>query len=912
MSVQDRTGAASAGAEARARSSVTAPEPGRALRTASRWWISGGVGLVAIIALGTAAAIFTAHRNAVSLAQRELQNMAFVLAARANSEFDSIERVQKNLIERLEKGLASPADFERKFSGIDVHEMLKEKHLGLPYVGAFSLVDTEGRLFNFSRLWPVPNIAASDRNFLLELKSNPILDFAVSEPLKNRVTGTSVVHLARKVHTTDGHFAGLVLATIEIDQFQKSFQSIVLGEGSSIALFRRDAMLLARYPRLDSIIGQTFRTLLDKLDGRQNGAVRIVGTMEGRDRLLALQHLASHPFYIVVGLDTEPALAGWRREAAILAIFGIFSAGLVAIVVLLIVRQLSHQDRRSKQRLRQEKQRLDTAVNNMTQGLLLFDASEKIVVCNRRYLEMYGLDPQVVRPGCMLADLLTHRKEMGSFDGDVVAYRESILQDLAQNRATEMTIETPDGRSIQIVNKPLEEGGWVATHEDITERKRAEERIAHLAHYDPLTNLPNRALFREHLEQQLNWVNRGSKLAVLYLDLDHFKSINDTLGHPLGDELLTAVAARLRTCVRETDIVARLGGDEFAIIQTAIEQPADVTGLATRIIENVRQPFDLGGGHHVVTDTSIGIATAPDDGTEPDRLLKNADLALYGAKANGRGTYHFFEPEMDAQAKARRAMEFDLREAIMCGGFELHYQPLVDLHTGAIIGCEALLRWQHPLRGMIAPADFIPLAEETGLINQLGEWVLLTACAEATGWPQHTKVAINISPVQFRSPGLALKVIGALAESGLSPHRLELEITEAVLIRDDEVALRTLHQLRDAGIRIAMDDFGTGFSSLSYLQRFPFDKIKIDRCFIKDIAAKDGSVAIVRAVIGIAKARKITTTAEGVETDEQRQLLRKLGCDEMQGFLISRAKPAAEIRSLWLEPNVAATPRKRA
>jgi diguanylate cyclase (GGDEF)-like protein/PAS domain S-box-containing protein len=876
------------------------------LKTASRWWISGGIGLVAIIALGTAAAILTAHGSAVSLAQRELQNMAFVLAARANSEFEAIERVQTNLIERIEENLGLPEDFERKFSGSDVHGMLKEKHLGLPYVGAFSLLDAQGKLFNFSRRWPAPNIDVSDRSFFTELKSNPALHFIASEPIKNRATGTWVVHLARKVHTVDGQFAGLAIATIEIEQFEKSFQSIVLGEGSSIALFRRDSVLLARYPRLDSIIGRTFKGVLDKLEGRKNGAVRVpVGAMEGRDRLLAVQHLANYPFYIVVGLDTEPALAGWRREAVILLIFGVFSAGLVGVVAFLIVRQLSHQDRRSRHRLKQEKQRLDTAVNNMTQGLLLFDASERIVVCNRRYLEMYGLNPDVVKPGCSLADLLTHRRDMGSFTGDVAGYRDSILQDLAQNRATEMTIETPDGRSIQIVNKPLAEGGWVATHEDITERKRAEERIAHLAHYDPLTNLPNRALFREHLEQQLNWVNRGSKLAVLYLDLDHFKSINDTLGHPLGDELLTAVAARLRTCVRETDIVARLGGDEFAVIQTAIEQPADVTGLATRILENIRQPFDLGGGHHVVTDTSIGIATAPDDGTEPDRLLKNADLALYGAKANGRGTYHFFEPAMDSQAKARRAMEFDLREAIMCGGFELHYQPLVDLRSGAIIGCEALLRWQHPVRGLISPADFIPLAEETGLINQLGEWVLLTACVEATRWPQHTKVAINISPVQFRSPGLALKVIGALAESGLSPHRLELEITEAVLIRDDEMALRTLHQLREAGVRIVMDDFGTGFSSLSYLQRFPFDKIKIDRCFIKDIAAKDGSVAIVRAVIGIAKARQITTTAEGVETEEQRQLLRKLGCDEMQGFLISRAKPAAEIRTLWSGSDVA-------
>ena len=419
MSAGDRLGAGPTEADTHARPSVTAPEAGRALRTASRWWICGGAGLIAIIALGTAGAILTAHRNAVSLAQRELQNMAFVLAARANSEFDAIERVQRNLIERFEEGLASAGEFERKFSGTDVHAMLNEKHLGLPYIGAFSLVDAGGKLFNFSKLWPVPDIDASDRKSFVEFKSNRTLDFTVSEPIRNRLTGTWVFHLARKVHTVDGQFAGLVVATIEIDQFQRSFQSIVLGEGSSIALFRRDAMLLARYPRLDSMLGQTFRTALDKLDRKQNGAVRIVGTMEGKDRLLGVQHLVGYPFYVVVGLDTEPALAGWRREAVILAIFAIFSAGLVGVVTFLVVRQLSHQDRRSKQRLKQEKQRLDTAVNNMTQGLVLFDSSERIVVSNRRYLEMYGLSPVVVRPGCTLADLLTHRKEMGSFDGDV-------------------------------------------------------------------------------------------------------------------------------------------------------------------------------------------------------------------------------------------------------------------------------------------------------------------------------------------------------------------------------------------------------------------------------------------------------------------------------------------------------------
>jgi predicted signal transduction protein with EAL and GGDEF domain len=357
------------------------------------------------------------------------------------------------------------------------------------------------------------------------------------------------------------------------------------------------------------------------------------------------------------------------------------------------------------------------------------------------------------------------------------------------------------------------------------------------------------------------------------------------------------VATRLRGCVRESDFVARLGGDEFAIVQTAVVCTEDVTDLVARIYQAIRKPYEC-LGHQLVTDVSIGIAMAPRDGTDLDELLKNADLAMYGAKADGRRRYRFFEAGMNAKVKARRLLEMDLRQAIIDGGFEVHYQPLVDLRSNEVTGCEALLRWRHPSRGMISPAEFIPIAEDTGLIDQLGEWVLRTACAEAMNWPDGIKVAVNVSPVQFRSDALALKVVGALATSGLSAGRLELEITEAVLIRDDEAALAILHQLHAAGVRIALDDFGTGYSSLSYLQRFPFDKIKIDRCFVAGIAEPGGSSSIVQAVVIIAAARNMTTTAEGVETEQQRDLLRALGCTEMQGYLFSPAKPAADIRQL--------------
>jgi predicted signal transduction protein with EAL and GGDEF domain len=325
---------------------------------------------------------------------------------------------------------------------------------------------------------------------------------------------------------------------------------------------------------------------------------------------------------------------------------------------------------------------------------------------------------------------------------------------------------------------------------------------------------------------------------------------------------------------------------------------ADVVDFVTRIHAAIRQPYQC-LGHHLSTDASIGIALAPRDGTELDQLIKNADLAMYGAKADGRRTYRFFEPVMDASAKARLKMQQDLRQALVSGGFEIHYQPVVDLRDDKVTGCEALLRWRHPERGMISPAEFIPVAEDTGLIIELGEWVLRAACAEAASWPDHVRIAVNVSPVQLKCQTLALKVAGALAASGLRASRLELEITEAVLIRDDEAALAILHELRAIGVRIALDDFGTGYSSLSYLKRFPFDKIKIDRCFISDIAEVDGSSAIVQAVVNIAASRNMTTTAEGVETQQQKERLRALGCTEMQGYLFSAAKPGSEVRQLF-------------
>ncbi len=446
-------------------------------------------------------------------------------------------------------------------------------------------------------------------------------------------------------------------------------------------------------------------------------------------------------------------------------------------------------------------------------------------------------------------------------------------------------------------------GGWVATHLDVTEQRRTEAKITHMAQHDALTDLPNRVLLRERLEHALAVTRRGgTSLAVLMLDLDRFNEVNDTLGHPTGDALLQAVAARLLGCVRETTLIARLGGDEFAVIEYVENPVVEAVELAERIKIALCEPFDL-GDNRVIAGTSIGIAVAPRDGTDCDEILKSADLALYLAKSGGRGSFRFFEPELDQLMHARRNLERDMRTALANGEFELNYQPLVNLKSGKISGFEALLRWDHPQRGIVMPGEFIPLAEETGLIAPLGEWVVRTACTEAAKWPADLKIAVNLSPAQFRSKELVPVILGALASSEIAPGRLELEVTETAIMHDSEAVFAALGQLQKLGVRIALDDFGTGYSSLSFLQKFPFDKIKIDRSFVNELSsAREESRAIACAVVRFAVSLGKTTTAEGVETREQWDILSEAACAEMQGYYFSPPVHVTKVARMLREP----------
>ncbi|WP_162530737.1 EAL domain-containing protein [Rhodovastum atsumiense] len=565
--------------------------------------------------------------------------------------------------------------------------------------------------------------------------------------------------------------------------------------------------------------------------------------------------------------------------------------------------------RRFSAEARLEHHRLQAAISNMPLGLSMFDAGERLIICNEAYAALYGLPASLTRPGTTLEailrqvnrTLLDAEASEAGVQEVLERYRAELRQGVTRYHGRHLR-EMSDGRTISVILHVMAGGGWVAVHEDVTERHSAERRIRHMARHDALTDLPNRVLFRERITEALAAGGEGERVAVLCLDLDHFKDVNDTLGHPVGDRLLQAVAARLRECVRMTDTVARLGGDEFAIIQRgAPQQPQAAAALAVRLIETIGAPYQI-DGHRLVIGTSVGIAVAPEGSTEPDEILKNSDMALYAAKAGGRSNFCHFDPEMEQRLQSRRRLETDLRQAVETGAFEMRYQPVVDVTRNRVTGFEALLRWRHPERGLLPPSEFLQVAEEIGAIVPIGMWVLQHACHDAALWPDGVKVAVNISPRQFRGQDLREVVAGALWAAGLPPQRLELEITETALLADSDATFDLLHRLRASGVGIAMDDFGTGYSSLSHVRRFPFDRIKLDRSFVASMDSDAGSLAVIRAVAGLGANLGMAITAEGVETEGQVERLRAEGYHELQGYYFGRPSPAEAVPGIILRP----------
>ena len=744
---------------------------------------------------------------------------------------------------------------------------------------------------------------------------------------------------------------------------------------------------------------------------------RQVGVIDGQERLISARNLAHYPVAVVATMTVADALANWKRGAITMVVTALIAGLVIGSTVFISIWMVGR-------RLREQSLQRDAALNNMSQGLAMFDSAGRLVVCNDRYRKMYDFPPDLVRPGCKLLDLLKYRFRNGSYPSDPEEYVRDLPAKIAQGKMTRHVVQAGDGRIVTVTNRLMTNGGWVATHEDITEAKRqeealaranqeliekqyaidqavtvaitdvkgdiiyvndnfcrisgysreellgnnhrilnsgthpntffrdlyhkitnghvwrgevcnkakngslywvdttivpqlgsdgkpvaymairvditarklAEEKISYMANHDALTGVGNRALLYEKLGEVLARLRRHQEtFTVLLLDLDGFKHINDTLGHAVGDNLLKELAGRLNFALRETDTLTRLGGDEFAIIQhnETNQREAAIT-LAVRLLEIVSAPFHL-EGHDVTVGASIGVSIAPEDGIDAGELIQKADLALYRVKSEGRNNFRFFDAEMSKSATERLRLLADMRAALAHKEFELHYQPVFDTKTLRPCGVEALVRWRHPTDGLISPDRFIALAEETGLMEQLGDWILEKACTDAVLWPHDIKVAINLSAVQFRSGNLFDVILCALVESGLPPERLELEITESVLMQNAESYSVVLQQLKNIGVSIVLDDFGTGYSSLSYLTMFPFDKIKIDKSFTQGLINNAGCAAIVASVLSLARGLGVAVTAEGIETNRQFELLRAAGVHQIQGYLFARPCPVVQL-----------------
>jgi diguanylate cyclase (GGDEF)-like protein/PAS domain S-box-containing protein len=1029
------------GQPARVAYNTSAPET--ALRSGPvRMILLCGVLLIVAIAAGTGIMLSNLHSRALSENEREIKNTTLVLAKQMERDFDSVVSVQTSFIERIRNlGIVTSEEFQKKMSDYDTHLLLKDKVVGFNYLGALILVNSRGKIFNLSRFWPIPDINAADRDYFTALQSDAKLNSFVTKPFLNRATGTWIVQIARRVSGPNGEFLGLVLGAIELQSIEQYFARIVLGPNSAISLIHRDGELMARHPRVDSMIGRPIpgEIAVKLVSNSDSGVGRQTGTVgKAEDRLIAVHRIAGYPFLIVPTTSTAAVLSDWKQATFYMIGIAVLAILVVVAGAFLVIRQFKNHSALERVRtkmaeaeiMREQGLRLDAALENMSQGLIMFDSAARLVVCNNRYREICKLPAELATPGCTFIDILKYRFANGTFSGNPEEYVRDLLATISEGQMESREIRTADGRIISVVNQPMVAGGWVATHEDITERKQAgdelrrtkkfidaviehvplpiivkdvaglgeaygsrftlfnrayeeltgesrteligktahelfpkeradlivqadnealrsdqvvltsehpivtahngtraviakktvirdedgrpqyllsvvddvterrlsDARIVHLAHYDSLTDLPNRTTFNSTLAATLDRARAsGEQFAVLSIDLDHFKEANDTYGHMVGDTLLREVARRLQVAAAGA-FAARLGGDEFVLIVADGGQPATASALADRLLTTFRDDFEV-EGHQLKLGMSIGVAIYPTDGRDAKALIANADIALYRAKAEFRGSALFYEAEMGDRLRERHAMQEDLRLAIDRGELLLHYQPQLKM-SGEIVGFEALVRWQCPKRGMVPPGTFIPVAEESGLIIPVGDWVLHEACREAASWPQPLTIAVNISPIQFHSGDLPKLVHAILLETGLAPARLELEVTEGVMISDFSRAVSILNQLKSLGVRIAMDDFGTGYSSLSYLQSFRCDKIKIDRVFICDLESNYHSRAIVRAVVGLGQSLNLPVLAEGVETEAQHDYLTQEGCDEVQGYLTGRPLPIEDYAEL--------------
>jgi diguanylate cyclase (GGDEF)-like protein len=874
-----------------------------------------------LVAITTLLLVLESRQQALTASRHEIQSLALTLADQADRTFEAVDLLQTTFMEMVRPDRwETPEDYRRQMSGAEINQLLVTNGKMLPQLDTVALVDADGLFINFNHALPVPTNSVADRSYFQALKTGSAKTVIISEPIENRLDQAIAVVVAHRITATNGDFLGISFAGVRMSYFDALYKTVTNKEDTAIALTRKDGVLFARYPQIAGSVGKSFMQAGIVAQMAKSGAISAViqkaSQIDGTERLIAGHTLSHFPLVVSVSSSVSAILRPWREQAAYLIGSAATMELLVFGVGVLMQRQLRSQRllgearskmaeaetaRRADQELQIQAVRFSAALGNMSEVLCLFDAADRLVLGNDRLAVMLGMSPGSITTGMTIHEMGVLLAKTSPLPSAIPQQIHRLIKHMrAAGRRASKALDIADGRRIAVNYARMEDDGWLVTMEDMTEQRRTAERIEHMAHHDALTGLANRLLFTIKLGEAVARCGRNESFAVLYMDLDHFKAVNDTLGHPTGDALLQEVTERLKRVVRTTDTVARLGGDEFAIVQS-IKQPSDSTALAQRLIEAVGAPYDV-DGNRVIIGTSIGIALVPDDGDDANEIVKNADMALYRSKADGRGRYQFFEKQMNAHMQARRTLDLDLRKALIEGEFRVFYQPLVKIATRTVCGFEALVRWQHPERGMVPPAEFIPMAEETGLIIPLGKWVLRQACADAAQWPDGLKVAVNLSPVQFGSPTLVADVAAALADSGLPPRCLELEITETAMLADTDAVLAILHQLRDLGLRIALDDFGTGYSSLSYLQRFPFNKVKIDRSFVMKLDQGAGdSETIVSAVVDLCTRLGMSTTGEGVETAAQLQRLASLNCVEAQGYLFSRPRPANEVAGLLLK-----------
>ena len=792
------------------------------------------------------------------------------------------------------------ADFARWVSEIDDQSNLTVQ---------LSLVGADGWLTATSLDFVTQAMDRSDRDYVKVHRNSAEAGLFISKPIFGRASRKWLIQLTRALRGRHGAFAGVAVASLSSAKLTQFYESVDLGRDGAIILVGLDGVVRASAGlRVDAVnLSMAGSELLRRAVLADEGSFTSRGTLDGVTRVTSYRVIEGFPLVLLVARADHVVFAGYWRNCIY---YRVTAAGLTVFILIFMLINIRHrqglerarQELRASETIAREKSReLELTLDHMSQGIMMVDSDLKVALMNRQAVELLGLPEDLIAQRPQFEELVAHQWSSGEFGNDGMAVqanlRESIQAGLASPVLKVYERTRPNGVVLEVRSINLPDGGFVRTFSDISERKQNEEEIAHMAHHDALTGLANRVLLRSHIETALARQGRqGEGFALLLIDLDRFKPVNDTFGHAAGDELLRGVGQRLRECVRDVDVVARLGGDEFAVLQEGADSRESTTALARRLLDALSAPYLL-DGHQAVIGASIGIARSADC-ADVEQLFHHADLALYRVKSEGRNGYRLFESEMDEAARVRRQLEEDLRRAPERGEFELYYQPIFNLASGKIVNVEALLRWNHPVRGRLSPADFMAVAEEIGIMPAIDSWVLQTGCAEATRWPEDIVIAINLSPVKFKRRTVLDEVRRTLGTSGLPARRLELEISERTLLQEPDSSVPVLLALHDLGVSIALDDFGVGYSSLSDLRTFPFDKIKIDQSFVADIERRDDCAAIVAAIAGLGRSLGAQTTAEGVETQAQADLVRAAGCTQAQGYLYSRPVSAGVIRAL--------------